>query len=105
MTLVLFAVFPRPVPRPVPTSAGLAGMPWWAPVGGLVGAVAVYAGLTLVSKVGAGPFNTLVVTANVIASLAVDHFGWFNMEPHAVTLWRVVGAVLMAGGVFLIAKF
>src|SRR6201994_1334569 len=42
------------LPRPLPTAAGLAVMPWWAPLGGLVGAFAVIAGLLFVNKVGAG---------------------------------------------------
>ena len=46
--LCVFAMFPTPLP----TAEGLANMPWWAVVGGLVGAVQVYAGLTLVNKVG-----------------------------------------------------
>ncbi len=50
--LCVFAVFPTPLP----SIEGLASMPWWAPLGGLVGAVQVYAGLTLVNRVGAGPF-------------------------------------------------
>jgi transporter family-2 protein len=80
-------------------------MPWWAPLGGLVGAVQVYAGLTLVNKVGAGPFVGITVTAALTASLIIDHFGLFNMPVHAMNAWRVGGAVLMAAGIGLIAKF
>ena len=36
------------LPRPLPTAQGILSMPWWAPVGGLVGAVQVYAGLVKV---------------------------------------------------------
>ena len=32
-------------PRPLPTVEGVGGMPWWAPLGGLVGAFAVVCGL------------------------------------------------------------
>jgi transporter family-2 protein len=34
-------------PRPLPTGGSLSQMPWWAPLGGLVGAFAVVAGLLL----------------------------------------------------------
>jgi transporter family-2 protein len=54
-------------------------MPWWAPLGGLVGAVQVYAGPALVNKMGAGPFVGFTVTAALIASLVVNHFGLFHM--------------------------
>jgi transporter family-2 protein len=93
------------MPHPLPSSKDLAMMPWWAVIGGLVGAVQVYAGLTLVNKVGAGPFVGLTVTAALVTSLVVDHFGWFRMEHHPLNLWRVVGGLLLVGGVSLIAQF
>ncbi len=65
------------MPHPLPTTGDLASMPWWAPIGGLIGAVQVYAGLTQVNRVGAGPFMGFTVTAALLASLAIDHFGWF----------------------------
>jgi transporter family-2 protein len=92
-------------PHPLPTQKDLAELPWWAVVGGLVGAVQVYAGLTLVNKVGAGPFVGFTVTAALIASLLVDHFGWFRMQPHPLNIGRIVGGVLLVGGISLIAKF
>jgi transporter family-2 protein len=99
--ICVFALFPTPLP----TLPGLSSMPWWAPLGGLVGAVQVYAGLTLVNKVGAGPFVGITVTAALTTSLLVDHFGLFHMPVHAVNIWRIAGAFLMAFGIGLIAKF
>ena len=93
------------VPHPLPTARSLSDMPWWAVLGGLVGAVQVFAGLTLVNRVGAGPFVGLTVTAALIMSLVVDHFGWFRIDQHPVNLWRIVGGVLLIAGVSLIAKF
>jgi transporter family-2 protein len=90
-------------PRPMPTADG--GMPWWAPLGGLVGAFAVIAGLLFVSKVGAGAFAGLTITANILMSLAVDHFGLFGMEVHVTNIWRVLGSLLMVGGIALVAMF
>ena len=74
-------------------------------IGGLVGAVQVYAGLTLVNKVGAGPFVGFTVTAALITSLLIDHFGWFRMQPHPLNTGRIIGGVLLVGGISLIAKF
>jgi transporter family-2 protein len=85
-------------PTPLPSMQNLAAMPWWAPLGGLVGAVQVYAGLTLVNKVGAGPFVGFTITAALVASLVVDHFGLLHMPAHPVNVWRVLGAGLMVGG-------
>ncbi len=93
------------MPHPLPTTGDLASLPWWAVLGGLVGAVQVYAGLTQVNKVGAGPFMGFTVTAALIASLAIDHFGWFRMDQHPLNIWRALGGVLLVGGITLIAKF
>jgi transporter family-2 protein len=92
-------------PRPLPTMETISAMPWWAPIGGLAGAVAVYAGLTMVDKVGAGPLNGLIITANILAAIAIDHYGFLNMPVHPVSIFRVLGALLMVAGVILIARF
>lgn len=101
----LFAALFFMMPHPLPSQQNLAAMPWWAVIGGLVGAVQVYAGLTLVNRVGAGPFVGLTVTAALVTSLVVDHFGWFRMTHHPLTMWRTAGALLLVGGVYLITKF
>ena len=93
------------MPHPLPTVKDLSTMPWWAPIGGLVGAVQVYAGLTLVNKVGAGPFMGLTVTSALITSLLIDHFGLLRMQPHPLNVWRVLGGLLLVAGVSLVAKF
>jgi transporter family-2 protein len=93
------------LPHPLPTGKEIASMPWWAALGGLVGALQVYAGLTLVNKIGAGPFVGFTVTAALISSLVIDHFGWFRMEQHPLSLPRALGGLLMVGGITLIAKF
>jgi bacterial/archaeal transporter family-2 protein len=98
--MCLFAVFPAPLP----TADSLSSMPWWAPLGGLVGAVQVYAGLTLVNKVGAGPFVGFTVTAALITSLVVDHFGLLHMPVHALSPGRALGAALMVAGILLITR-
>ena len=92
-------------PRPLPTVAGISAMPWWAPLGGLVGAFAVIAGLMFVNQAGAGPLAGLTITANILMSLAIDHFGWFSMAVHPLSGWRVLGAALMVGCIALVARF
>ncbi len=93
------------VPKPLPTADGLTSMPWWAPLGGLVGSLAVITGLLFVDKIGAGPFAGLTITANILMSLLVDQFGLFGIQQHGLNLGRIVGGVLMVGGIALIAAF
>lgn len=93
------------LPRPLPTVEGIGAMPWWAPLGGVIGAFALIAGLLFVEKVGAGAFAGLTITANIPMSLVIDHLGLFGVQQHSLGLARVVGAVLMVAGVFAISKF
>ncbi len=93
------------LPTPMPTSKGVASMPWWAPLGGLLGAFAVLMGLLFVDKIGAGPFAGLTITANILMSLVIDQFGLFGMQQHSLNAWRILGGVLMTVGIVLIAAF
>jgi transporter family-2 protein len=99
--IVAFAVNPKPLP----SIESIYQMPWWAPVGGLAGAVAVFVGLTMIDKIGAGPLNGLIITANIIASVIIDHYGFLNMPAHPISAWRILGTILMVGGITLIARF
>ena len=92
-------------PRPLPTAAGISGMPWWAPLGGLVGAFAVVAGLLFVDTVGAGTFAGLTITANILMSLIIDKYGLFGMQVHPLSLGRMAGGVLLVAGIALVARF
>jgi bacterial/archaeal transporter family-2 protein len=92
-------------PLPLPGRADLVRMPWWAPLGGLAGAVAVFGGLLFVDTVGAGAFNGLLITANLCTSIAMDHFGWLGMPVCRAGARRLAGAGLMAGGILLISLF
>jgi transporter family-2 protein len=103
--VALLAVLLVCLPHPLPTEKGLAEMPWWAPLGGLIGAVAVIAGLLFVGSVGAGVFAGLTITANILMSLLIDKYGMFGMDVHELSLGRIGGAILMICGIALISKF
>lgn len=77
----------------------------WAPIGGLLGGATVYGMLTMVDRVGAGPFNGVTVTTVLVTSLAMDHFGLLNLPVHALTVWRALGGLLMIVGAAMIALF
>jgi transporter family-2 protein len=99
--LTLFAVRPQPLP----TAQGVSNMPFWAPLAGLVGAVAVIAGLLFVDTLGAGAVNGLLICSNLVASLLIDHFAVAGAPQHSLNLLRVLGGALMIGGVVLVSRF
>ncbi len=52
---------------------------------------------------GAGLFNGLTITAGIVASVAIDHFGLMKFAQHTASPGRVGGAALMIAGVILVA--
>lgn len=88
----------------LPTYAEAARIPWWAWFGGVLGGGIVVTQLLVAQTVGAAAFTGLLVTAGVITSLVLDHFGWVGFQQHTASLPRIVGGLLMIGGVALIAS-
>lgn len=77
-------------------------LPWWAWTGGFCGATLLSVSTALVPRLGAGPLIALVMTGQVLGSIALDNFGLVGLprEPlnvkHAIAGGLlVVGAALM----------
>jgi len=79
--------------------------PWWAWPGGVLGAAIVLAQLYVSEQIGAAPFLSCVITAGVIGSIALDHWGLVGFDRHPAGRWRLAGGVLMIVGVALVAVF
>ena len=88
-----------------PTAEEVGHIPWWAWFGGVLGGGIVVTQLSVAHRVGAAPFLALLVTAGVVTSIALDHFGWVGFERHPASLLRILGGLLMIGGVVLVARF
>lgn len=95
--IVVCVVFRVPVQIPGAISAA----PWWAWTGGLFGATFVFASLTLAPKLGAAAFVATATVGTMIASLIIDHYGLFGYRQEAVTPYRVLGVLMVIGGMML----
>ncbi len=80
-------------------------VPWWAWTGGLCGAAYVVSTLFFAESMGASLFTGLTITAGIIASIVVDHFGLVGFQQHSASLLRIGGAALMIAGLTLVARF
>ena len=89
----------------VPEAGRMAVAPWWAWTGGLVGACFVAGTLFFAEKLGAGVFTGVTVTAGIVASVLIDHFGWVGFAQHTASPLRILGALAMVAGLFLVARF
>lgn len=89
---------------PIPSAAVAGRVPWWAFSGGLFGATFIALAIFLIPKLGAASFIVLLVTGQMLASVMVDHFGWFGLPEHPIDLPRIVGTALLIGGCVLIRR-
>ena len=86
----------------LPDAASIAQAPWWSWLGGLFAAGFVLS-LTLVAdKLGASVFTGVTVTIAMIVSVALDHYGAVGFPVHKAGLLRIVGGIVMTGGLGLI---
>ena len=87
---------------PLPSVAFISKAPLWMWAGGAFGVCFISLALVLLPKLGASGFMALALAGQVVASLVLDHFGWFGLVQRQVSLPRVLCALLLIGGVVLI---
>jgi transporter family-2 protein len=101
--LVCMALLAIALRDPLPAAA-VARIPWWAWSGGVFGAIFIALAILLVPKLGAATFIALLVAGQMLASVTLDHFGWLGLDQRPIDLPRVIGVLLLVGGVILIRR-
>jgi transporter family-2 protein len=85
-----------------PARAQWTAIPWWAWFGGILGAFCVVSTIMAGPRLGAAALLALIVFGQLVTALLVDHFGWLGFPQHSVTALRLLGALLLFGGMLLI---
>jgi bacterial/archaeal transporter family-2 protein len=99
------AIYTVVTKAPMPRGSQWIAVPWWGWIGGTLGAIYVLAMVLTAEKVGSGIFIGLSVTASLLASIAIDHFGLLGFQRHTAGPGRLIGSALMVAGMLLIGKF
>jgi len=97
LTLFVVAIQPR-----LPGRSELAGSPAWMWCGGLVGAIYVASAAAFAARLGAAAWLALIVTGQIAASLALDHFGLVGFPRRPITPMKLAGAVVLLIGVAMV---
>ena len=84
------------------TGAGRA--PWWALVGGILGAVYVTVALVTVRTLGVSGLTAIVVTGQLAIAVLVDRFGLLGIAKQHIGASRVAGLVFLLVGVVLVVR-
>ena len=87
---------------PAPVAVPPLGWKW---LGGTLGVVYIGLSLLLAPRLGAASLVGTVVAGQLLASLILDHFGWLGFAQHLISPPRLLGALLLAVGAWLIQRF
>ncbi|MBI6630495.1 DMT family transporter [Pontibaca salina] len=79
----------------------LAATPRWMLVGGALGAFYVWAALWSIPILGALTTASMLILGQMIAALAIDHFGLIGLPVREISLPRLAAAGLVAAGLVL----
>ncbi len=68
---------------------------------GALGACLVFAIAWLIPQIGAGPVMITLLAGQVIGGIIMSHFGWLGSPVQPVSVMKIVGVLIMVGGVAL----
>ncbi|MBX9856564.1 MAG: DMT family transporter [Gemmatimonadaceae bacterium] len=103
VSLVVLAVLASAfAPRPDLTAARSA--PPWVWLGGFAGAIYVFTATAFAPRLGAATFTAAVVAGQLLAAALIDHAGLFGFAVRPLSLSRVLGLALVAGGALILQQ-
>jgi hypothetical protein len=76
----------------------------WQLLGGIFGAIYVVSIIIVMPVLGVGTATVLLLFVQLVTSMIFDHFGWLGTQIRPFDVYRAVGVILMAVGIYLINK-
>lgn len=77
---------------------------WLLWTGGVFGSIYVIAAIVLLPRLGAATVFALLISGQMLGSLFFDQFGLFGLTPRPIDMARLIGVLLLIGGVILIRR-
>ncbi len=74
-------------------------------LGGCLGAIFVSSVIFFIPKIGVTTVLAASIAGQLIAASIIDHFGFFGISVQQITAGKIIGIVLLLGGIFLIQKY
>ena len=88
----------------LPSPAAAVKAPWWALIGGALGAFYVSVALLTVRTLGLSALTAVVVSGQLTIAVIVDRFGLLGISKQHIGAPRIVGLVLLVLGVVLVVR-
>ena len=89
---------------PVPSPGAVLAAPTWAWIGGFLGATLVVTSVIAAPRLGAALLIACLVAGQLISSVIVDGFGLVGYPLRPLNMERILGVLLLLGGVWLIQR-
>jgi transporter family-2 protein len=85
-------------------TTALGGLPWYAWLGGLYGATFVAVAAYAAPRIGLASLITIGIAGQIGMALLLDHFGALGLPREPINIGRILGALLVLGGVVLVRR-
>jgi len=90
---------------PAPALPVWGKLPLWMWTGGLLGAFFVTTTIILAPKLGAVTLLASLITAQMTASIILDHYGLIGYPVQPVNMGRILGVIFLILGVVLVQRY
>jgi len=87
-----------------PGSSAFARLPWYAWLGGLYGATFVAVTAYAAPRIGLASLITIGIAGQIAMALWLDNFGALGLPREPINAGRILGALLVIGGVVLVRR-
>lgn len=77
---------------------------WWKFIGGLMGVFYITAVVIAAPRIGAANALGLIVMGQFVAAIIIDHFGMMGLPIKPISIYRVLGILLLLAGAYLVQK-
>jgi bacterial/archaeal transporter family-2 protein len=88
----------------LPTFSQFGNAPLYSYAGGLIVCTYVIMITVITPKLGVGNAIGLIVTGQIICAIVIDHFGLLGASVRKIDVQRLIGALMMIGGIYLVMK-
>ena len=85
----------------VPTLGDLRAAPWWAWLGGVLGALYVWSAIYSVPKLGVVTMIATLILGQLVGAIVLDAIGAFGLPVKEIGWQRILAIVRVAGGAIL----
>ena len=88
----------------LPSLRQLTSIPPYLFLGGIIGVMLVTSLIIAVPKIGAANAIMALVVGQMLISMLIDHNGWLGVPEHTISSTRILGALLLLAGLYLVQK-